>query len=103
MIERESSWDKRARRDNGRRGVDRGLMQLNSKNASMFSKLYNGGKPIDWYDPDTNIKIGLRFLRDLVKKYGDIRLALYHYNCGRVKNVPQATVELVDKELGGME
>lgn len=36
----------------------------------------------DLHDPATNLRIGLRFLRDLIGVYGDIELALLAYNWG---------------------
>jgi soluble lytic murein transglycosylase-like protein len=36
----------------------------------------------DLYDPATNLRIGLRFLRDLIDAYGDVELALLAYNWG---------------------
>jgi hypothetical protein len=34
------------------------------------------------HDPETNLRIGLRFLRDLLNAYGDVELALLAYNWG---------------------
>jgi soluble lytic murein transglycosylase-like protein len=34
------------------------------------------------YDPGTNLRIGLSFLRDLIRTYGDVELALLAYNWG---------------------
>lgn len=34
------------------------------------------------YDPSTNVRIGLRFFRDLLDRYDDIELALLAYNWG---------------------
>ncbi len=34
------------------------------------------------YEPETNLRIGFRFLRDLMETYGDMRLALLAYNRG---------------------
>jgi soluble lytic murein transglycosylase-like protein len=34
------------------------------------------------YDPATNVRIGLGFLRDLIQQYGDVELALLAYNWG---------------------
>ncbi len=33
-------------------------------------------------DPETNLRIGLRFLRDLLNAYGDVEMALLAYNWG---------------------
>jgi len=45
----------------------------------------------DLHDPATNLRIGLRFLRDLIGVYGDIELALLAYNWG-----PSRLQELLD-------
>ena len=34
------------------------------------------------YDPETNLRIGFQFLRDLLNAYGDVELALLAYNWG---------------------
>jgi soluble lytic murein transglycosylase-like protein len=37
----------------------------------------------DLFDPETNLRIGFRFLKELIAKYdGDIDLALHAYNRG---------------------
>jgi soluble lytic murein transglycosylase-like protein len=44
------------------------------------------------HDPATNLRIGLRFLRDLIGVYGDVELALLAYNWG-----PSRLQELLDQ------
>jgi hypothetical protein len=44
------------------------------------------------HDPATNVRIGLRFLRDLIEVYGDIEMALLAYNWG-----PSRLQELLDQ------
>ncbi len=34
------------------------------------------------YEPETNLRIGFRYLRDLMERYGDVKLALLAYNRG---------------------
>ena len=34
------------------------------------------------YEPETNLRIGFRYLRDLLETYGDVKLALLAYNRG---------------------
>jgi soluble lytic murein transglycosylase-like protein len=34
------------------------------------------------YEPETNLRIGLRYLRDLIERYGDVKMALLAYNRG---------------------
>jgi len=59
-----------------------GLAQIMPVNLLPFSMLYNGGKPIDPFDPETAIRVGLRFLADLRGATGSWRLALLSYNGG---------------------
>ena len=44
------------------------------------------------YDPETNLRIGFRYLRHLIETYGDVKLALLAYNRGpgRVKELMDA-------------
>ncbi len=53
----------------------RGLMQLMPETQQTF-----GVK--NPFDPDKNIETGVRFLRAMLDKYGDTRLALAAYNAG---------------------
>jgi soluble lytic murein transglycosylase-like protein len=39
----------------------------------------------DLYEPQLNLQIGFRYLRDLLETYGDIRLALLAYNRGPMR------------------
>ena len=41
-----------------------------------------GLAPHQLFDPQINIRYGIRFLRDLEARYGDVELALSHYNGG---------------------
>lgn len=106
IIREESRWDPNRvnvnpARKHRRRTVDRGLMQLNSENDRLFSQAYNDGLAIDYFDPETNVKVGLRFLADLYRTYGTWRKALSFYNSGCTLNPPESTRRLVDKELQG--
>jgi len=57
-----------------------GLTQLMPKTASW---LQPGVKRSDLRDPETNVRIGFKYLRSLIKKYdGNERLALVAYNRG---------------------
>lgn len=51
-----------------------GLMQLMPATARMLD--------VDPYDPLDNLRGGIAYLADLVKSYGDVRLALVAYNAG---------------------
>ncbi len=52
-----------------------GLMQLMPSTASLF-----GAR--DPFDPEQNIEAGVRYLRYLIKKFGNKRLAVAAYNAG---------------------
>jgi soluble lytic murein transglycosylase len=48
--------------------------------------LHTGGHKFvvsDLYDPEINIRYGSFYLRRLIRKYGDTRLALAAYNAGQ--------------------
>jgi soluble lytic murein transglycosylase len=81
VIYRESKFDARARSDSGAIG----LMQLLPDTAKGIA-LHTGGTRFrvdDLYDPEINIRYGAFYLRRLLTKYGDIRLALAAYNAGQ--------------------
>jgi soluble lytic murein transglycosylase-like protein len=71
VIAVESAFDPRAV---SRRGAV-GLMQLREGTARQF-----GAK--DRFDPRQNIDAGARYLRELLSRYNDLRLALAAYNAG---------------------
>ncbi len=71
MIEIESGWNPYARSPKGAMG----LMQIMPDTARMYGLR-------DPYDPVENIKAGVRYLRYLIDRFGDIRLALAAYNAG---------------------
>lgn len=57
-----------------------GLTQLMPNTANFFQP---GIQRADLFDPDTNLRIGFRFLKELIAKYnGDIDKALHAYNRG---------------------
>lgn len=57
-----------------------GLTQLMPNTARYFQP---GISQTELFDPDTNLRIGFRFLRELIAKYnGDIDMALHAYNRG---------------------
>jgi soluble lytic murein transglycosylase-like protein len=76
LVRRESEFNNRATSNVGALG----LMQLMPSTARQFVK---GLTNDQLYDPDMNIKIGMRYLRDLLDLYkGNVRLALLAYNRG---------------------
>jgi peptidoglycan lytic transglycosylase len=86
VIYRESKFDPNARSSSGAIG----LMQLLPETAEGIA-LHTGGSkfvPRDLYDPEINIRYGSFYLRRLLRKYGDTRLALAAYNAGQ-RNVDE--------------
>lgn len=58
----------------------RGLTQLMPSTARFFDPSINA---TDLFDPDTNLRIGFRFLKELIAKYnGNVDNALHAYNRG---------------------
>jgi soluble lytic murein transglycosylase len=81
VIYRESRFDAGARSSSGAIG----LMQLLPETAKGIA-LHTGGsrfRVADLYDPEINVRYGAFYLRRLLTKYGDERLALAAYNAGQ--------------------
>lgn len=56
-----------------------GLAQLMPSTAVQFDRSVTREK---LFDPETNVRIGFRYLRRLIGQYDDVRLALLAYNLG---------------------
>jgi soluble lytic murein transglycosylase len=81
VIYRESKFDSDARSSSGAIG----LMQLLPETARGIA-LNTGGTDFrtdDLYDPEINVRYGSFYLRRLLRKYDDQRLALAAYNAGQ--------------------
>ena len=81
VIYRESKFEADARSDSGAIG----LMQLLPDTARGIA-LNTGGSRFrveDLYDPEINVRYGSFYLRRLLRKYDDERLALAAYNAGQ--------------------
>jgi len=81
VIYQESRFRPRAHSDSGAIG----LMQLMPKTAQGIAD-HTGGtrfQPSDLYDPEINVRYGAWYLRHLLDKYGNERLALAAYNAGQ--------------------
>ena len=81
VIYRESKFDADARSSQGALG----LMQLLPDTAEGIA-LNTGGsrfRVADLLDPEINVRYGSFYLRRLLRKYGDERLALAAYNAGQ--------------------
>ncbi len=71
IVEAESGFDPRATSPAGARG----LMQLMPETAQSLGV-------VDAYDPAENLRGGTRYLRGLLDRFGDVRLAVAAYNAG---------------------
>jgi soluble lytic murein transglycosylase len=81
VIYRESKFDADARSSSGAIG----LMQLLPDTAKGIA-VHTGGEKFvveDLYDPEINVRYGSFYLRRLLRKYDDERLALAAYNAGQ--------------------
>jgi soluble lytic murein transglycosylase len=81
VIYRESKFDPDARSSSGAIG----LMQLLPDTAKGIA-VHTGGEKFvveDLNDPEINVRYGSFYLRRLLRKYGDERLALAAYNAGQ--------------------
>ncbi len=85
LINIESRFVVRARSSAGALG----LAQVQPATARFY---HPGITPEELFDPETNLRIGFRFLHDLIGVYGDTRLALLAYNRG-----PGRLRELLDR------
>jgi soluble lytic murein transglycosylase len=86
VIYRESKFDPDARSRSGAIG----LMQLLPDTAKGIA-VHTGGRRFvleDLYDPEINVRYGSFYLRRLLRKYEDERLALAAYNAGQ-RNVDE--------------
>jgi peptidoglycan lytic transglycosylase len=81
VIYRESKFDADARSSSGALG----LMQLLPDTAEGIAKLTGGSRfeVDDLFDPEINVRYGSFYLRRLLRKYDDERLALAAYNAGQ--------------------
>ena len=81
VIYRESEFDADARSSSGAIG----LMQLLPDTAEGIAQLTGGSGFVvdDLYDPEINVRYGSFYLRRLLRKYDDERLALAAYNAGQ--------------------
>lgn len=92
LIEKESSWDRKARNYNKDEegnvvSIDYGLMQINSTNLELFSKLYRSkDREASSYDIKynayDNVEMGIKHLKDLYTTHGSWKEAVMAYNGG---------------------
>jgi soluble lytic murein transglycosylase len=81
VVYRESKFDAGAVSSSGAIG----LMQLLPDTAEGIAELTGGTKfeVADLYDPEINVRYGSFYLRRLIRKYGDLELALAAYHAGQ--------------------
>lgn len=91
IIYQESRFDRRARSEKGAVG----LMQLLPSTAEWVASK-NGEETGDLHDPERNIELGTEYLRYLIHKYHDQRLALAAYNGGET-NINRVVEERKDR------
>lgn len=73
IINAESGFDKN--KVSSKQAV--GLMQLLPSTAASLTD-----QPIDLFDPDTNITLGVKYLAYLINRFQDVDTALFAYNAG---------------------
>ena len=97
VIYQESKFDSDAKSSSGAIG----LMQLQPATAEGIALRTGGSKftTDDLYDPELNIRYGSWYLRHLLDKYGNERLALAAYNAGQ-RNVDEWEQEGVGIQFG---
>lgn len=75
-----------------------GLMQLMPETGKWLHGKYKLGGNYDPYNPEQNVEIGSRYIKDLIKKYSyDVPLALAAYNFG------PGNVDKLLKNTGGVK
>lgn len=78
----ESGWNANYRGKENKNGThDLGLAALNSACLVDFRK-YNDGASVDPFDPETAIRVGVRYLKALQDETGSWRAAVGCYNVG---------------------
>jgi len=95
VIYRESKFDAKARSSSGAVG----LMQLLPDTAKGIALNTGGHRFVvsDLEDPEINVRYGAFYLRRLIRKYGEVPLALAAYNAGQA-NVDEW--EAAGEEIG---
>lgn len=77
IIKQESNFNPEVNSSKGATG----LMQLMKETAEEVAIKVDCAK-IDLKDPEINIKLGTKYLSDLIEKYGNERIAIVAYNAG---------------------
>jgi soluble lytic murein transglycosylase-like protein len=93
LVRVESQFRARARGPGG----SLGLTQLMPSTARYLDRSLRSEEDI--LEPQTNLRLGFRYLRNMIDRYGDVRLALLAYNRGPVA-VDRALRNGTDPENG---
>ena len=81
IIKTESNFNKNAVSNKGAVG----LMQLTKNTANYIAKITNFNGEIDLFNEDTNLILGIKYLRYLSNKFSDINAVICAYNAGETK------------------
>ena len=81
IIKTESNFNKNAVSYKGAVG----LMQLTKNTANYIAKITNFNGEIDLFNEDTNLILGIKYLRYLSNKFSDINAVICAYNAGETK------------------
>lgn len=97
LIWEESDWDPNCVGKNGEVGLCQITPALWASFREKYGVEYDTGRDMDYFCPSTNLRIGARHLKALIKKYG-VYEALICYNAGekwkkKGKNPLPAAVE----------
>lgn len=109
LISYESNWNiKAVGKRNRNKTYDYGLMQLNSRYIKNFQKwFYTGIDKFNPFNPEHNIEIGIKYLKDLYLKTYDWKLAVTAYNCGLYgvyrNKIPKSTIHYVKVIFSNIE
>lgn len=79
LLWRESRYNPRARNP---ADPSVGIAQLAEAYLPYYSREFNGGRQIDPYDPVVSVRVAIRYLARLYRRYGDWWLAIVAYNEG---------------------
>ena len=96
MINTESGFNKEAQSHKGAKGLMQ-LMPMTSE--EICGNLSEDVNSLDMADPETNIKYGVYYIKQLLDKYeGNVEVALAAYNAGmgNVKNWLESTINIED-------
>lgn len=98
IIKQESNFQTDARSSKGARG----LMQLMEETANEIAEKIDC-KDVDLVNPETNIKLGIKHLADLIDKYDNNKMAIIAYNAGMGNVDSWIDKGIIDKDGTNLE